>query len=247
MSAEQQQTFTALGRRLRFTAVGSGPPLVLVHGLSGSARWWRYNVPAFSRQHTVYTLELLGGVGVQEAAELIALWLRDQRLQHVCLIGHSMGGQIAMNVAARSPQVTRLVLACASGLLRGEWWKLARYLPRAGLVGRPRFLPTILGDSLRTGWPNLYRAVRDLLRDDVALVLPHIWQPTLIIWGSRDPLVPPALGEMLAHQIQHSRYLVLPAGHVVMVDQPAAFNAAVLDFLESPHPENLHPEDLRQQ
>lgn len=205
--------------------------MVLVHGLSGSSRWWRYNVPAFAPTHTVYTLELLGGLGVNEAAALIALWLEAQDLRGVTLIGHSMGGQISMNVAARSPRVTRLVLACASGLLRGEWWKLARHLPKAGLYGRPRFLPTIVGDSLRTGWPNLHRAVRDLLSDDISVMLPHIWQPTLVIWGSRDVLVPPELGELLAQRL-HAPYIVLPAGHVVMVDQPAAFNRTVLNFLQ---------------
>ncbi len=224
-------TFSHEGHSLRYFQRGSGPPVVLLHGLSGSARWWRYNAPAFAAQYTVYTLELVGGMSVQEGAALVVAWLEAQDLQGAALIGHSMGGHMSLRVAAHSPRITRLVLACATGLLSGEWWQRALCLPRAGLVGRPRFLPTIVGDSLRTGWPNLYRSVRDLLRDDVTSILPDIWQPTLVIWGSRDPLVPPALGELLASSIPHSNYVLLVAGHVVMVDQPAAFNSAVLDFL----------------
>lgn len=224
------EVFRAGGKQLRFTRRGSGPPLVLLHGLSGSARWWRLNIPAFAPHYSVYTPEY-EGLGVQEAAELITLWLDAQNLREVALIGHSMGGHIAMNVAARSPRISRLVLASATGLLRGQWWRMAAHLPQAALKGDPRFVPTILGDSLRVGLPRLRLAARDLLSDDVSVTLPHIWQPTLVIWGDRDVLVPLALGKRSAQALR-APFITLPAGHVVMVDAPAAFNRAVLDFLE---------------
>lgn len=235
-SAPPTQTFTSGSRTLRYSRQGQGPPLVLIHGLSGSGRWWRFNTPALSASHEVLTLELIGGVGVQDAARLIVAWLEHLDLPPAAVIGHSMGGQIALYVAASAPQrVRQLVLACASGLLRARWWKVALNLPRAGFSSRPRFVPVVLRDSLRTGLPNLYRSARDLLRDDVEALLPTITVPTLVIWGSRDPLVPPQLGKHLAASIPGARYVELAqAGHVVMVDQPAAFNRAVLDFLGGP-------------
>ncbi len=234
-------TFRRGRRTLRYTRQGHGPPVILIHGLSGSGRWWRFNAPAFAERHEVLTLELLGGVGVQEAAQLIVAWLGELALPPAAVIGHSMGGQIALYVAATAPQrVDRLVLACASGLLHAAWWKVALNLPRAGFSGRPRFVPVVLRDSIRTGLPNLYRSARDLLRDDVAELLPTLDVPTLVIWGGRDPLLPPELGRVLAQRLPRADYLELAhAGHVVMVDQPEAFNEAVLKFLSAPLPTSL--------
>ncbi|WP_241191249.1 alpha/beta fold hydrolase [Deinococcus psychrotolerans] len=230
------ETFSSGTRTLRYTRQGAGPPIILIHGLSGSGRWWRFNAPALAASHEVLTLELLGGVGVQEAARLIGAWMEQLDLPPCAVLGHSMGGQIALYVAAASPQrVSRLILACASGLLHAAWWKVALNLPRAGFSGRPRFMPVVLRDSLRTGLPNLYRSARDLLRDDVEALLPTIQVPTLVIWGSRDPLVPPHLGQLLAQRLPNARYTeIAHAGHVVMVDQPAAFNRAVIGFLAQP-------------
>lgn len=231
-------TFKDGERTLRYTRQGAGPPVILIHGLSGSGRWWRFNAPALAQAHEVLTLELLGGVGVQDAARLIVAWMDHLGLPPAAVIGHSMGGQIALYVAAFAPQrVCQLVLACASGLLHARWWKVALNLPRAGFSGRPRFMPVVLRDSLRTGLPNLYRSARDLLRDDVAALLPTVDVPTLVIWGSRDPLVPPKLGRQLAASLPRAHYVELAhAGHVVMVDQPDAFNAAVLAFLAGAGP-----------
>ena len=68
------RTFKDGERTLRYTRQGSGPPIILIHGLSGSGRWWRFNAPALAEAHEVLTLELLGGVGVQDAARLIVAW-----------------------------------------------------------------------------------------------------------------------------------------------------------------------------
>ena len=230
------RTFTDGSRTLRYTRQGRGEPLILIHGLSGSGRWWRSNAPVLANSHEVLTLELLGGVGVQDAARLIVAWMDELGLECAAVVGHSMGGQIAMYVAALAPsRVSKLVLACASGLLHAKWWKVALNLPRAGFSSRRRFVPVVVRDSLRTGLPNLYRAARDLLRDDVAELLPTIAVPTLVIWGSRDPLVPPQLGQVIARSIPGARYVeIAHAGHVVMVDEPEAFNRAVLSFLAAP-------------
>ncbi|MFC4452949.1 alpha/beta hydrolase [Deinococcus sonorensis] len=234
--------YRSSGRRLYVRRSGSGPPLLLIHGLSGSRHWWRYNLPALEARHTVYVVELVGygrgwgqrSLGVREAARLIGDWLQAQDMQQVAVIGHSMGGHIALRLAElEQARLSRLVLACASGLLHQRWWRMALRLPGAVVTGRPGFLPVILADSLRAGLPNLIRSSRDLLRDDVADLLPTLHLPTLVIWGERDVLVPLPLGRALAQGIPGAEFLSVPgAGHVVMVDRPATFNRAVLDFLD---------------
>lgn len=236
--------FRSGGATLRYDATGHGDPIVLIHGLSGSGRWWQRNLPALSERHRVYVLDLAGSgqgwrqraLGVRAAADLIAAWLDHLDLRRVTLIGHSLGGHIATHVAARRPErVSHLVLACASGLLRGNLYRVALQLPRAAVSGRVTFVPRVLADAARAGPLNLWRSTNDLLRDSVQDLLPDLTARTLVIWGGRDPLVPPAIGRTLAAAIPGARYAEIPrAGHVVMVDAPAQFNALVLDFLQEP-------------
>ncbi len=249
MTASPQHVYTSGPRRLYYRQSGrtedGAEPLVLIHGLSGSRRWWRYNLPALEAVRTVYVVELVGfgsvrrrqrALGVREAAALVSEWMDALDLRSAALIGHSMGGQIALRVAALQPErVTRLVLAAASGLLHRAWWQVAAQLPLAMRRGRIGFVPTILADGARAGLPNLIRSSRDLLQDDVTDVLPAIRQPTLVIWGDGDVLLPPALGEAISAGIAGSRFVLLPhAGHVLMVDAPQPFNREVLAFLAAP-------------
>ena len=235
------ESFTHDGAYLGVRRTGTGPPVVLVHGLSGSTRWWRFNVPALKQAHAVYSLDLSGygrswgrpSRSVRDAADLICAWLDAQDLHNVTLVGHSMGGQISLHVAAQRPdRVRNLVLVCASGLLRANAARTALHLPRAAWMGERRFIGRIVFDGLRAGPLNLWRNATDLLRDSVQDVLPFVHARTLIVWGEQDILVPLALGRLLHEALPGSRFEVIPrAGHVAMVDRPAVFNAILLDFL----------------
>jgi pimeloyl-ACP methyl ester carboxylesterase len=244
----------ASGSRRLYYRVSGDPqaaPLVLIHGLSGSRRWWRYNLTALESVRHVYVVELVGygtfglrrgegarrrqrALGVRDAAALVAEWMDSLDLHGAALIGHSMGGQIALRVTALRPErVCRLVLAAASGLLHRDWWRVALKLPLAMRRGRLDFVPTILADGARAGLLNLVRSSRDLLRDDVAELLPKLRQPTLVIWGQNDVLLPPELGRAIAAGLPQARFVLLPAaGHVLMVDDAPAFNREVLAFLQ---------------
>lgn len=241
------QTYRAGGARLSYHVTGEGDPIVLVHGLSGSGRWWRRNVPALAVSHRVYVIDLVGygrayrqrALGVRGAAALIADWMDDLGMERVTLIGHSMGGHICTHVAALRPaRVRHLVLACASGLLAEPLYRVALKLPRAAVTGRLTFMPRVFADAVRAGPINMWKSTTDLLGDHVGDLLPTLTARTLVIWGARDALVPARIGRALAAAIPGARYEELPrAGHVVMVDAPERFNALVLDFLAQDPPQ----------
>lgn len=234
-------TFEHGAMKLHYRSTGRGDPVVLIHGLSGSTGWWRYNVPVLALKYRVYLLDLVGyghgrrqrALGLEGDVALIGAWMAALNLSRVALMGHSMGGHVALRLAAQNPErVNRLVLVCASGLLRGHPVRLALRLPHAGLKGRASFLPRILFDSTRAGLPNLWRSGLGVLADDTAPRLASVKARTLVIWGERDVVIPPALGRALADGIPGAQYLEIPrAGHVVMVDAPRPFNRAVLAFL----------------
>jgi pimeloyl-ACP methyl ester carboxylesterase len=238
---------TAVGEfQIHSEHAGLGPSVVLLHGLSGSRRWWRYTAPVLARRYQVHIPELVGFGGsraatrqpdIPEMAAIVADWLEQVRVGDYRLIGHSMGGQIALHIAARHRSPERLVLTAATGLPRPLTLRDAAQLVAGALPprrwGAPVFMPTIAADALRAGPRALVRATQHLLQDDVRPLLPRITCPTLIVWGGLDPMVPLAHGEAFAHSIAGAKLVVLPhAGHNPMADRPAEFNAVVLDFLD---------------
>lgn len=91
------------GHRVRYEVVGEGEPVVLVHGLSGSTRWWARNTAALATEYQVYLVDLPGFGAMRrlrrrfvlaEAASWLSAWMEAVGLQSAHLVGHSMGGYV---------------------------------------------------------------------------------------------------------------------------------------------------------
>jgi pimeloyl-ACP methyl ester carboxylesterase len=232
------------GQPVRYQVAGRGEPIVLVHGLSGSTRWWRRNISALAAEHTVLLVDLPGFGAMArshvrfvlaEAARWLCRWMEAVELGPVNLVGHSMGGQIAIRLAARRPEAVKRLVLVAPAAIPAHGSFLGSYLLPLLIAARhttPAFLPTLAYDVARAGPRTLLRATRDLLAQDVRANLRRIAAPTLLIWGKHDTLVPPSVGDLLCKEIPHARLVCIErAGHVVMYDQPRAFDTAVLTFL----------------
>lgn len=228
---------------------GSGDEcIVLIHGLSGSSRWWARNAPELADGYRVVIPDLVGFgrsarpalrlPGIPAAADLLADWMGTRGLGRAHVIGHSMGGQVAIHLASEHPErVKRLVLVDAAGIPRAlTALALARLAAEASPLwrwGDPRFLPVIARDALTAGPRTLLRSLMQIMKDDVRPLLPRIEAPTLIIWGEYDSLVPLSHAGEMRKMIPDARIAVLrSASHNPMVDRPADFNRLVLRFLE---------------
>src|SRR3712207_4519874 len=119
MSASEQ----ARSSPLAYEVTGSGPPLILLHGLSGSGRWWGRNVPAFAANFRTYTVDLPGfgqsrrtrWSRLDDTADQLADWIMAEGLTRAHIGGHSLGGTVAARLASRHPdRVDRLVLVAAA-------------------------------------------------------------------------------------------------------------------------------------
>lgn len=175
----------------------------------------------------------------------------------VVLVGHSMGGMVAQETYARNPAgIVGLVLSFTSPAFPGGGSDFTRQFveARSGLLDAgqtmaeiaAKLMPTMRGAKSRPEGvelarhvmsevpPDTYRkAVRLLTTFDRKADLKKIAVPTLCLAGSEDRTAPPAVLERMAKTIPGAEYAVLDGcGHLGPMDQPEAFNQAVLAFLK---------------
>ncbi|HEX9160202.1 MAG TPA: alpha/beta fold hydrolase [Thermoanaerobaculia bacterium] len=227
------------------TRAGSGTPVVLIHGLGGSADWWRRNIDALAREHLVVAVDLVGfgrnrlflrrsalPLSFGSVAALLARWIESSFTGPVHLVGNSMGGQIAIHVAATRPDLVRsLTLVNATGIP----FELApgRHIENLILPRGAYSFSTILArDAFRSGPASIALAFARLLRDDARPLLRRIRVPVLLVWGSHDPLVPLTYARQFNELVPQARLVEIPnAAHIPMWENAEAFNRELLAFL----------------
>lgn len=114
-SSEPEERWTSVeGVRMRYLYAGSGPPLILLHGLLGYSFSWRFNIPAFAEQRTVYAVDM-PGAGYSErpkaldysfraSAKRLLMFAHNLGLDRFDLLATSHGGAVAMLAAAIAKQ-----------------------------------------------------------------------------------------------------------------------------------------------
>lgn len=257
---------TVNGVRLYYEIDGDGPPVLLLHPIGLDLTCWDAQVAALLRGFRVLRVDLRGhGRSEVPPAPYTLAGLADdvhgllQRLQigpaHV--VGLSLGGMVAQVLALDHPgDVRSLVLADTVSTLspeartaiveRGEKARrggmtavldttLARWFTpsfmHAPVVGRCR--ERLLADDVE-GWAGAWQAISQV---ETQPRLKEIRVPTLVITGEADVSAPPARAEAMAAAIPGARLHIVPgAPHMLPMEQPAVFNAAVLDFLRTAGP-----------
>jgi pimeloyl-ACP methyl ester carboxylesterase len=257
------------GTRIRYIEAGRGVPVVFLHGLGASMYAWRKNLTAVATAGFRVIAFDNRGFGLSDkppapydnaAYARLAVGLLDSlHLADAVLVGHSMGGAIAAEVAIEYPQRVRgLVLIGSTGLGAREplLFRVARWpvLGPALLAFRGRGLTARL---LRATYadpgkvseadvdqyyapvalPEYGRALRGVLRQfhfgALEGRLDRIGAPTLVLWGEEDRWVPLGLGRALAGGIARSAFLTVPnAGHSVQEEAPDEVNHLLIRFLK---------------
>jgi pimeloyl-ACP methyl ester carboxylesterase len=235
--------------------VSQKPTLVMVHGAGGRSQVWLSQIHDLNDAVNTIALDLPGhgdtpGPGSDSIAEYVR-WLSGvlQKLfrEPVFLMGHSMGGAIVQETALQHPDLVEGIILAATG---------------ARLEVAPLFLEGLLSDFDATIEKIIHysysrNADQLLLREGARLMkepgsavvhgdfaacdffdrrndLNQLAIPCLIVCGDQDKLTPRKLSEDLNHSIAGSRLRIIPAaGHMLMIEAPAAFNEHVRDFILS--------------
>jgi pimeloyl-ACP methyl ester carboxylesterase len=201
------------------------------------------------------TLEPYDMAGMAEAVRRLIVWAAGEDGKAL-IVGHSMGGMVAQELAARTPRhVGALVLAATSpafGSPDGTWqadFLRSRFAPldaglgMAGLAAQlvpamagPEALPARLAEAqaLMAGVPEAtYRsALGALLRFDRREALARIAVPTLVVTGEDDRTAAPEVARRMAARIAGAELAIVPAtGHLLMLERPEAFDRVLLDFV----------------
>ncbi len=232
------------GTRVRYLEAGitnSGAPLIMLHGYrAGADYWFPHPFPQLAEEHHVIALDLpgygysgrLAEYGLSAYSAFLLAFLDALHLRSVNLLGHSMGAQVAIAAAAKQPErVEKLVLVDSAGLPRLEphWQVPIRMLGDAS-ARHVRLFPLMmrLGARSVAGRDGL----RMLQKEHVSNILKSLTMPTLIVWGSRDRVIPLEHGALMARHIPNSRLAVIRnAGHMPFYQKPQEFNRLVLAFL----------------
>jgi pimeloyl-ACP methyl ester carboxylesterase len=215
-----------------------------VHGYGVSGYIWQSALPYLAQHHHVFLVDLPGHGHspyngqwqLREMAPLLATWLRAMQLPPIALMGQSMGGAIAIHLAASAPElVQRLLLVNSAGIpLEATLPHLVRRSAHSFFQrGNGSYPVGLVRDVLRPRPRLFWQAAQEMIRSDFRTELASITQPTLIIWGERDVLLPISLGYTLQAALPHAQFATLPnCGHRPMLAEPEVFSKLVLEFLD---------------
>ena len=258
---------------LHYSQHGHGFALLLLHGFTGSSAEWATLIPTLVPLRTVIAVDLIGHgrspapadparyTMERAVADLLAL-LDTLGHAHVEVLGYSLGGRVALQLAAAAPaRVRSLILESASPGIADAAERatrvaadeaLAARIEQQGLAwfvdhwaGIPLFasqaaLPTEERAALRarrlrgtaTGYANSLRGMGAGRQTSLWAQLPQLATPTLIISGEYDAKYV-AIGAQMAAAMPMARQVVVPgAGHTVHLEQPRAFRDLVVRYLE---------------
>jgi len=245
---------------IHYLTGGQGDPLVVIHGGSDGARAWKKNVEALSENYTVYVPDLPGfgrsqpidgDYYIPELVEFVDEFSHNLGLESFHLMGHSLGGGVALSYALRfphklkklvlvsslclgreialwvrllsTPAICRAIGKVALAVLRGVKWV-------ADLLLAPvEFIIPISSTSIHLG-SNL-----TTLKEQATVLLhrlSEIMVPTLVVWGAKDPILPVEQAYAAAELIPDCQVKVFEdCGHSVYRDKVQEFSQTLTKFL----------------
>jgi pimeloyl-ACP methyl ester carboxylesterase len=247
-----------------------GPPgdraVVLLHGYSASVQWWDRVAAALPAQRVV-AIDLVGHGGseaprnaesyrIESQADAVRNALDALEVRHAVLVGHSMGGSVALALAGQDPErVERVVISDTPAEMSLAEMPALAGLACAPIIGqaidRLRPVDAISDSALQTGFasdfavpPLAHRSLEQLTHSGLCHArgqdgapaavdrIARLQQPVLVVWGERDELTPTAANVERYRGAGLTPVVIPGSGHSPMVEAPGEFVNAITEFIQ---------------
>ena len=240
----------------------SDQTLVLVHGLGASAERWNNVIPIFSKNFKVIVPDLIGfgysdkpllDYTPEFFSDFLHKFFIESAIDDPFVVGSSLGGQISAEYASTRPSnVKKLVLVSPAGIMKQSTPALDAYIMAALYPneqnaknafemmegsGNAVHSDIVSGFIERMRLPNAKLAFMSTIlglknSDPLTEKLQKISAPTLVIWGSDDPVIPITYADSFVSSVEDCRFFRMDGcGHTPYVQDPKTFSSRVMDFL----------------
>src|SRR3954452_5897556 len=238
-NAQTSKEVLVFGQKIQYVEAGSGPTVILLHGLGGSSVVWNFNIGPLAEKYHVIVPDQIGfgksdkplvNYRIRTYVDFLDQFCKQLKIERATLVGNSMGGWIAAMFTASFPdRVDKLVLVDAAGYAPSKDFDTRAFFglnptTREGmkvLVGKvfynkafqtDAFIDQSIAARLAAGDGYTINSITEsIIRGEDFLddVVKTIKRPTLIIWGRQDGLVLLADGERFNREIAGSKMLVI--------------------------------------
>lgn len=240
------------GQQIYYQTVGKGKNLILLHGWRQDVSTWWGVVDSLKDEFKLWLVDM-PGFGrsdlpkkpwtISDYADCITSFIQNRKISQPILLGHSLGGNVAIKLAAKHPNlIHKLILEDSSGIRPQKTVQSAIFFVLAKVIKylipnlfnlreriRFRFYSAIGSDYLIGG--DLKTTLQNILAEDIEQDAKKINTETLILWGENDSTVPLKVGKKLYQLIKNARFeMIEEVNHFPHLENPMLFNYYVKDF-----------------
>jgi len=242
--------------KAKLERAGKGEMILFIHGAGGNANSWFYQTEGLKSQSEVVAVDLPGHgkasvskgcTSIEEYRDSVHSALSSSGIDKCYIVGHSMGGAIAMTFALTFPDKVKGIVLVGTGaklkvfpqilegIMKDKEKTLSSIIEYAVSKNAPASLKKGCFDEMMKCNPEvIYGDFLACDRFNAMETLNTIDVPTLIVCGTEDALTPPKYSIYLHQNIKESRLvLIKDAGHMVMMEKPDEVNNAIIDFISS--------------
>lgn len=248
--------------KVHFVKKGSGKPILFIHGWNCSILFWKYNIDEFARHYTVYAIDLPGfgkspasmrEYSISEYTRLVLSFIKKMKIKNPVIIGHSMGGAIALELISRYygkikslvlvdtlakkvPSILRFLLIPYVGRLVHSLtlknYHYLRYTDRVLFYNTKTYDDSVITEVMKTSQEASLRSLQSYAKTDFRKILNRIDIPVFVVVGKKTIISMRGASKTLAKSIKNSKLIVVSkAKHAPMLENPEEFNTMILSEL----------------